>query len=371
MRVSASVALLLTLVAARVLPAQRPDMRDPAMASAASTLLTFDHFAERCARGKPIAGKDSTMVATWVSTHGVELVRTRLQELAGDASQQPLIAQARAAIVQRYGTMNFLSCRAMVQVTRQPDAQFANTAPQLLRALQAPAMVASSGTPVSAPDTAVSATSTSSSTHAALLARIEGFAFDTRPKMGMGGFIALDIYPIVLFHNGEVLTDVEGLSFRAGLDAHKRAEPTVWTRWRRAGRALEIVKDGRWDALEFPTIYSSVPAGFRLQGLFRSTSGVGNVAVGGTQSVTAWNEFRFSNDGRVQRGGGAGSRAEAGGTSVVTSAVAANRRGTYRIDGLELVLSYDDGSSDRRIFITDPAKPTVIWLDGVSYVLRK
>ncbi len=364
-------------------------MRDSAMAAAASTVLTFDHFAERCARGKPIAGKDSTIVATWVSTQGVELVRTRLQELAGDASQQPLIAQARAAIVQRYGTMNFLSCRAMVQVTRQPDAQFASTSPQLLRALRAPAMVAASSTPVGAPDTAVSATNTSStsnasssaslqasadassSTHAALLARIEGFAFDTRPKMGMGGFIALDIYPIVLFHNGEVLTDVEGLSFRAGLDAHKRAEPTLWTRWRRTGRSLEIVKDGRWDTLEFPTIYSSVPAGFRLQGLFRSTSGVGNVAVGGTQSVTAWNEFRFSNDGRVQRGGGAGSRAEAGGTSVVTSAVAANRRGTYRIDGLELVISYDDGSSDRRIFITDPAKPTVIWLDGVSYVLRK
>ena len=109
----------------------------------------------------------------------------------------------------------------------------------------------------------------------------------------------------------------------------------------------------------------------RLDGLFRSLSGAGNIAVGGTQSVAAWRDYRFFPDGRVQREGGAGSRSEAGHTSVVTSSKAPGRQGRYRIDGLLLAIDYDDGSSERRVVITDPNDPkSVIWLDGIGYVRR-
>ncbi|MGH1394260.1 MAG: hypothetical protein ACRAVC_09505, partial [Trichormus sp.] len=108
-----------------------------------------------------------------------------------------------------------------------------------------------------------------------------------------------------------------------------------------------------------------------LTGLFRLLSGTGTIAVGGSQSVTAWRDYRFSPDGRVVRGQGAGGRAESGNSSVVTSNVAPNQRGRYRIQGLVLHITYDDGSEERRILITNPQDPkSAIWLDGIGYARR-
>lgn len=90
--------------------------------------------------------------------------------------------------------------------------------------------------------------------------------------------------------------------------------------------------------------------------------------MGGADWVTAWREYRFTRDGRVLRGSGAGARSEIGDGSVVASTVAPSRRGRYHIDGLTLHLTYDDGSTEQRILITDPRKPTAIWLDGVGFV---
>ena len=70
-----------------------------------------------------------------------------------------------------------------------PDAQFAALAPQ-------PDSSAASPAPLVSPE---------------LLARIEGFGFATRPKMGMGGFIMLDIHPVVLFKSGDLLQNVAAL----------------------------------------------------------------------------------------------------------------------------------------------------------------
>lgn len=68
------------------------------------------------------------------------------------------------------------------------------------------------------------------------------------------------------------------------------------------------------------------------------------------------------------RGKGAGGRAGA----VVTSSVAPNQRGRYRVEGLTLYITYDDGSSERRILITDPKNPkSAIWLNGVGYSRRQ
>ena len=68
----------------------------------------------------------------------------------------------------------------------------------------------------------------------------------------------------------------------------------------------------------------------------------------------------------------AGSRAEAGGTSVATSNRNAGRSGRYRVEGLVLQISYADGGSERRILIADPkdTKGTV-WIDGEGYVRRE
>jgi len=189
--------------------------------------------------------------------------------------------------------------------------------------------------------------------------------------MGVGGFVTLDIYPVVLMKSGEALTDVKALSAPEGLDAHRRAHPEHWTRWRREGGKLQLEKKKGWEPLPFQTTYAQWPEDMRLEGLYRDLEGVGTGAVGGSQSVTAYDEYRFGRDGSVERSGGAGSTAESGDTSVATSVRKRVRKGRYTIDGLTLRIRYEDGSSEQRILIADPKKPGgAIWLDGAGYVKR-
>jgi hypothetical protein len=151
----------------------------------------------------------------------------------------------------------------------------------------------------------------------------------------------------------------------------KRANPEDWTRWRRSGGKLQLESKDGWKALAFQTTYSQLPNNFKLQGLFRSLSGTGNIAMGGTQMVAAWSEYRFTAGGQVVRGNGAGGSGEDFDVSVSANSIAPNRRGHYRIDGLMLRITYDDGSSENRILITDPKDPkSAIWLDGVGYAHR-
>jgi hypothetical protein len=210
-----------------------------------------------------------------------------------------------------------------------------------------------------------------SETTAAIAQRIDAFGFDTRTEMGMGGFIGLKIYPVVLFRDGTALTEVDGLGFAGGLDAHRRAQPLRWTRWRRTGAEIELEKKGKWDKLAFRRTYSTLPRDFRLSGRFSRASGTGNIAVGGTASVTVVSQYEFTADGRVVRDGSAGSSASERGASVVTTSSAASQRGRYSIDGIMLRIRYDDGSQEQRILVTDPAdEKSVIWLDGNGYVRR-
>jgi hypothetical protein len=350
-------------------PAQGLDMDDPAFMRAAVVVVTFDHLAAACGQGRGFTAADAAVVDRWQASNGVDRVRARMRELEHDPGQKKKLDQARAFMPKAVGR-GVEGCAAALSLTRLPDAQVAAVSGRL---------VAPSGRPVQtqdATDAAAAATSSPSATpttaRADLLAQIEGFGFDSRVAMGVGGFLTTDIYPVVLFRSGEALTDVARLAFAGDLDANKRAHPRDWTRWRRSGDKLELTGKSGWTAMSFRVIYTTLPSDFRLDGAFSAHSGVGTVAIGGTDSVTAWRRYRFSKEGRIERDGGAGGRAEFGDASVVTRSVAPNRRGRYRIDGLTLHIMYDDGSSESRILIADPTDPTgAIWLDGVGYTQHR
>lgn len=179
--------------------------------------------------------------------------------------------------------------------------------------------------------------------------------------------------PVVLFRNGEALTDVEGLNHAQGLEAHKKEKPKAWTQWRRTGGNVQLNTADGWENLGFTAVYSTLPKNFSLDGRFRSTGGAGTVAIGGGQSVAAWTDYVFFPDGRVERDAGAAASSTDTGAPVTTASHAAGKSGRYRLDGLTLAIDYGDGSSERRIIIADPkdgGKGT-LWLDGDGYVRRK
>jgi hypothetical protein len=204
-----------------------------------------------------------------------------------------------------------------------------------------------------------------------ILSDIDSIGFDAAASMGFGGFVTMRVFPVVLFKNGDALTDVGALAHPGGLAAHRSATPGSWTTWRRQGAAVETMGAKGWRPLSFSPTYATLPPGFRLEGLFRLVSGTGTLAAGGTDSVAAFTEYTFSRTGRVVRGGGAGAFTQTGDVSTASASLPPDRRGTYHIDGLMLVVRYEDGHEERRILVTDPNDPKgAIWLDGTGYARR-
>lgn len=198
---------------------------------------------------------------------------------------------------------------------------------------------------------------TGASSASALHDRRDSFGLDSRMEMGSGGFLGLAIFPVVLFRDGMALTDVEGLGFPASVDAHRRAHPGDWTRWRHSNQEIQVLKAGSWAKLAFRRTYSTLPAGFRFDGRFARASGVRNIALGGSASVNVVSEYQFTGDGQVIRDGSVGSTASAGSGTVVTSNIAPNRRGQYTIEGVTLHIRYDDGSEEHGFLMTDLGIP--------------
>jgi len=350
--------------------AQHVPVTDPVFVRAALVVTTFDRLYADCAESGGFDNAQAAELREWQANNGVQGIRARMSELSEHASLKQQVDKGADAIVRRMFTENVDPCAAAVSLSNLPDARFAKVAPQLVSVVGTPAAPGMPSAPSAGdPPSAHSPAARSSEETQALREQIDSFGFDTRPKMGVGGFITLDIYPVVLMKSGEALTDVRGLTAPGGLAAHKRENPDDWTRWRREGGKLELQKKKGWEPLPFQTTYAQLPEDLKLVGLYRDLEGAGTIGAGGTQSITVYDQYRFGPDGSVERAGGAGSAASAGDASVATSMRKPPRKGRYTVDGLTLSIRYEDGSSEQRILIADPKDPgKAIWLDGAGYV---
>jgi hypothetical protein len=331
---------------------------------AALIVLTVDRLSGDCGRRGGFSPADRSAIDGWRARNRVDAFRPRVAELQADRTAGPQLNQAVDLLTGKIAESEVDSCRAAIVLTRSAAG-----------ALDIPggALAARRSGPPAAPVHAASPSRTDPSrSGATLAAQIDSFGFDTRAGFGVGGFITTEIYPVVLMRDGAALRDVAGLSDPGGLAAHRAANPDKWTRWRRADGKVELLKKDGWKPLPFSRTYAKLPAGLRLDGLYRRLSGGGNLAVGGSQSVAAVSEYRFWPDGAVVRGGGAGASATTGDASVVARSVRPQERGRYRVDGLSLRIRWDDGSEEAPILVTDPGDPGgALWLDGRSYVRRR
>ncbi|MFO1320758.1 MAG: hypothetical protein U1F52_14175 [Burkholderiales bacterium] len=344
------------------------DVADEDFLKAAIVIRTFDHFADRCRQQGGFTAAQAERIAIWESAHDVASFRARLPELEQSPVRKAHLEQSLRDVLKVLTPSDARGCATAAAITATPQARFANVTPPLQTARKAaddpeprePARAAAP--PVDVPAQA----------NREMLAQVDSFGFDTRLVMGVGGFLATDIHPVVLFRDGQLLKDAKGLTFAGSLADHRRQHADDWTRWRRSDGELQIAGSSDWRKLPFQVTYRQLPDGFRLDGLFRRLGGTGTAGVGGTASFAAWSEYRFWPDGRVRRGGGAGGRSASGDTSVATSHDAPDRTGTYHVEGLMLHLSFEDGSGEHRVLIADPSDPKgSVWLDGYSYARRR
>jgi hypothetical protein len=361
--------------AANVATAQAMGEADMTLARTALGITTYDELATRCTQGKGFAPAERKQVDEWQSANSVPLLREHVRSGALKPEMRKHVNDAAATVIKQV-TQNLSPCAAAVTLTRTPDAQFAKNASTLIASLKSGVSEIAQNTvstPASEPRPPSMASPSPSGNASDLAAQIEGFGFDMCTGFGYGGMVTFNACPVVLFRNGDALEEIKGLSYPQGLAAHKAAKAKDWTRWKRSGDKVLLQKKDGWKPLTYTAVYPTLPKDFRLDGLFRALGGSGNLAMGGGQAVAAWTDYRFSADGRVERGGGAGASSQGPGGSVVTSSKRVGKSGRYRIDGLTLIITYDDGSSERRILIADPkdnGKGT-IWLDGNGYVRKK
>ena len=342
--------------------AELPQLSDKTFAQMVTYVLTVDHLKSSCTTPATLA-----QTQAWEKKNDVDLVRQAIVELDKKPSNRQMLNKARDGIESGIGSAGHDPCLLLVASITLPDTQFAGS--RQLAALRSefgnsPAVAAAANAPAPVRDAATN------KRMADLAAKIEGFAFDYTMTMGIGGGMAMRVFPIVLFKDGKALEDVEGLSFAAGMEAHKRANPDDWTSWRRAGGKLQTQTSKGWENLPFTAIYSKLPDGFKLNGRFQSLGGGGNTAYGGSDFFAAWSTFDFLPDGRVVKGGGAGGYSAFQQASSAFSSVAPERRGRYRIEGLMLNITYDNRTTEQFLIVSDPKDPSVIWLDGTSYTSK-
>jgi hypothetical protein len=228
------------------------------------------------------------------------------------------------------------------------------------------------GTAGAPPTKALATTALATSDAQKLIGQISTVGFYTKTGMGYGGMLTFNPTPVVLFKNGEAVKDMDALGAPEGIARHRQQNPEDWTKWRRSGQTIELMEKDGWKKLYYTKTMDRLPAGFTLQGKYRSTSGGGNLAMGGTSAVAVWSDLAFDRDGNFASGGGAGSSSSTPGVgSVVTSGKAANQSGRYAIDGYTLTLRYGSGKIERRMIVTDTKDTGVIWLDGDGYSRAK
>ncbi|HWI86312.1 MAG TPA: hypothetical protein VNT42_08335 [Sphingomonas sp.] len=187
--------------------------------------------------------------------------------------------------------------------------------------------------------------------------------------MGYGGMMIARYDPIVLFADGSILTDMDGLADPA---ADRRANPAHWSRWRQAGGRYEyLTRGGQWRSIAEDQIWKSPPDASRLAGRFTHVGGGGNLALGGTSAVFAQTSYTFLPGGRLTREGVASASSEAGDTRTVTGSSSGARGGRYTMSGFTIEVRYDDGRRETMVLMTHPRDPNIIWLDGTSYVRAK
>ena len=305
-------------------------------------------------------------VTTWEKANHADRVAAEIVRLGKDPATREMIASLAQQVEAAAATVEPQSCPALMALIDVPAASFGKRASSLPAVSASKRAEAAPDAPSDQPANKKNAGK--GVTAHALADQIEGFGFDQRPGIGYGGMIILDIYPVVLFKDGRLLTDVAGLGHAGGLAAHQQENPNAWTKWRKTGGRFELLGGDKWRPLAFNAIYDKVPVGFRLTGRSDTMASTGNIAIGGTDSVTVWEAYEFWQGGEVIKGRTAGADVAGGDYRTVAQATSPDRRGRYSIDGLTLSITYDDGATESVILVTDPKDPDVIWLNGRGFV---
>jgi hypothetical protein len=187
--------------------------------------------------------------------------------------------------------------------------------------------------------------------------------------LGLGGMMIVEFRPYLLFKDGAIMRSPRESPADLDTGRSRADQPKSWGRYRIVGGKIQAQwGDGKSQSISKWWAARPAKSGARLSGLYRSTSGGGNTALGGGAMVVSGSRIQFNADGSFSdEAFGGGSNSSTG----VSTAAGAKRRGggSYRLDGYTIELKTTDGRAQRLLFFFFPDSEDAVGVG--SQVLSK
>jgi hypothetical protein len=191
---------------------------------------------------------------------------------------------------------------------------------------------------------------------------------------GVGGMPIYKYDPYVLLRGGAAIRNPRSALEQIDIQSMRASSPNSVGTWQLQGGELVLNFPGMQQPRRVKPnrFYTAIPAraGESLTGRYRTVSGGGNSALGGSFSVMSTGEYTFYADGRFDRGSNTG----VSGTGVAGRA-SGTSGGRYRLNGYTATFIGANGQTQNAFFVfganPNGSKTTdVIYINASAYLKR-
>jgi hypothetical protein len=213
------------------------------------------------------------------------------------------------------------------------------------------------------------------SAHAGISAsQIDRVVVVTGTGSGVGGMPIYTYVPYVLLRGGVAIRNPRSALEQIDIQSMRSSSPNSVGTWQLQGGELVLSFPGTQQPRRVKPnrFYTAIPAraGESLTGRYRTVSGGGNSALGGSFSVMSTGEYTFYADGRFNRGSNTG----VSGTGVAGRASGMGG-GRYRLNGYTASFTGANGQIQNAFFVfganPNGSKTTdVIYINASAYLKR-
>ncbi len=195
-------------------------------------------------------------------------------------------------------------------------------------------------------------------------AQIQGIYMHLETGFGVGGFVTQNYEAYLFLRDGTVYEYPDVPPYDLDVPASRQTEPKRWGRWKKQGSKIVIQEsDGKTSDWDHWHVAVAAKPGEKLSGSFKSISGGGNVAFGGSSVVVSMKRITFLPTGQFRL-------ASTGGGSDANVSAYSNKdlAGTYQLDQHVITLKFNNGQVERRFFYFYPDSRDTFGMGGSVFV---
>ena len=186
---------------------------------------------------------------------------------------------------------------------------------------------------------------------------IKGVVINRESGYGPGG-VTIAYRPYLLLKDGSIYKHPDVCPYDLDIVKSKQTEPQKWGSWKADGKTIVVkflekgkIETDRWEENWFWG--KQATANEKIKGSFKSISGGGNTATGGTFLLVLSDDIMFNDKGQFTLKNSTGSTSSDAGVDVVNYS-GKDAAGTYVLDEYSVALHFNNGKVIRKLFYFYP-----------------